>query len=145
NPLEGRDNWGSNRDVRHEMPVHHINVDQIGAAALDRGHRLSERRKVCRQNRRRNQDAHRLTSSEIGSPGAIWNPACGLWRSTTPAATPGYGFDPTTATRNPWPRRISAARSPLTPMRSGITYVAPRPPRLTSSVTRPAVLFAGGV
>ena len=31
----------------------------------------------------------RLTSSEIGSPGAIWNPPCGLWRSTMPAGTPG--------------------------------------------------------
>ena len=35
------------------------------------------------------RDAHRLTSSEIGSPGAIWKPACGFWRRTMPAGTPG--------------------------------------------------------
>ena len=40
---------------------------------------------------------------------------------TQVAAPPGEGVLPTTATRNPRLRRISAARSPLTPMRSGIT------------------------
>ena len=31
----------------------------------------------------------RLTSSEIGSPGATWKPPCGLCRRTIPAGTPG--------------------------------------------------------
>ena len=69
--LERGDDRRSDRDVRDEMTVHHVDVDQIGAAAFDGGNRLAERRKVGRQNRRRDEDAHRLTSSEIGSPGAI--------------------------------------------------------------------------
>ena len=83
------------------MAVHDVDVNQIGAAALDRGDRVAERGEIGRQDRRRDQHAHRLTSSEIGSPGPIWKPACGLWRMTMPAATPGYGVDPTTATRKP--------------------------------------------
>ena len=34
-------------------------------------------------------DAHWLTSSEIAALGRTWNPAWGVCRSTTPAATPG--------------------------------------------------------
>ena len=85
----------------HEVAVHHVDVNQVGAAALDGRDRVAERREIGGEDRRRDLHAHRLTSSEIGSPGAIWKPACGLWRSTMPAATPGYGFEPTTATRNP--------------------------------------------
>ena len=46
-------------------------MDQIGAAALGGGHGVAERRKIGGQKRRRDEDAHRLTSSEIGSPGPI--------------------------------------------------------------------------
>ena len=99
--LERRDDRRADGDVRHEVPVHDVDVDQVGAAALDGGDRVAERREIRGQNRRRDEDAHRLTSSEIGSPGAIWNPACGFWRSTMPAGMPGYGFEPTTATRKP--------------------------------------------
>ena len=63
--------------------------------------------------------SYRLTSREIGSPGAIWKPPCGFWRSTIPAGTPGYGCSPTTATRKPRTRSRSAARSPFTPMSIG--------------------------
>ena len=111
----------THRDVRDEVAVHHVDVYEIGAAALGRGDRVAQGREIGRQNRGGDEHAHRLTSMEIGSPGPIWKPACGLCRMTMPAATPGYGFDPTTATRKPRVRRISAARSPLTPMRSGIT------------------------
>ena len=46
-------------------------------------------------------DAHRLTSSEIGSPGAIWKPACGFCRSTIPGGDAGIRVRATTATRKP--------------------------------------------
>ena len=87
--LERLDDRRADRDVRHEVAVHHVDVNQIGAAALDRGDRVAERGEVGREDRRRDEHAHRLTSSEIGSPGPIWKPACGLWRRTMPAATPG--------------------------------------------------------
>ena len=61
----------ADRDVRHEMAVHHVDVNEIGAAALDRRDRVAERREVGGEDRRRDLHAHRLTSIEIGSPGAI--------------------------------------------------------------------------
>ena len=71
------------------MAVHHVDVNEVGAAALRRRDRLAERGEVGRQDGRGDLHGHRLTSIEIGSPGAISKPACGFWRSTTPAATPG--------------------------------------------------------
>ena len=53
------------------MAVHHVDVDEVGAAALDGRDRLAEGREVGREDRRRDLHAHRLTSIEIGSPGAI--------------------------------------------------------------------------
>ena len=73
------------------MAVHDVDVNQVGAARFDRGDCVAEPREVGGQDRRRDQHAHRLTSSEIGSPGAIWNPACGLWRMTMPAGNAGIG------------------------------------------------------
>src|SRR2546426_515450 len=66
------------RDVGPQMPVHPVHVDQTGAAALPGRYRGAERREIGGENRRGDEDAHRLTSSEIGSPGPIWKPACGL-------------------------------------------------------------------
>src|SRR5262245_6831500 len=81
----------ANRQIRDEMAVHHVHVDEIGTAALHRSNLCSEDAEIRRQNRWRDAHGHRLTSSEIGSPGAIWNPAWGFWRRTMPAGTPGYG------------------------------------------------------
>jgi hypothetical protein len=36
-PLDGCDDGRADRDVRHEVAVHDIHVDQIRAASLDRG------------------------------------------------------------------------------------------------------------
>ena len=69
--LSDFDDRRADGDVGHEVAVHHVHVNQIGAAALDGGHGVAEVREVGRENRRREQDAHRLTSSEIGSPGVI--------------------------------------------------------------------------
>ena len=75
--------------VRHEMAVHDVDVDQVGPASLYRCNPRPQRGEIGRQDGRGNPHLHRLTSSEIGSPGAIWNPACGPCRSTTPEGTPG--------------------------------------------------------
>ena len=61
-----------------------------------------------------------------------------------PPAIPGYGVVLTTEALNPRARSTSAARSLLTPMRSGITYLTPRSARLTSSATLAAADFGGG-
>jgi hypothetical protein len=53
------------------MAVHDVHVNEVGAAALDRANRVSERREIGREDRRSDEHAHRLTSSEIGSPGPI--------------------------------------------------------------------------
>ena len=87
--LERADDRRADGDVRHEVAVHDVDVNEVGAAALRRGDGAAERGEVGRQDGWGNLDRHRLTSIEIGSPGAIWKPACGFWRSTTPAATPG--------------------------------------------------------
>ena len=65
------DDWRANGDVRHEMAVHDVDVNEIGTAPLGGGHGLAERGKISSQNRGGDADAHRLTSSEIGSPGEI--------------------------------------------------------------------------
>ena len=82
---------------------------------------VAERGEVGREDRRRDLHAHRLTSSEIGSPGAIWKPACGLWRRTMPAATPGIGRRCRRRRRGTRAAEDVRGASPLTPMRSGIT------------------------
>ena len=69
-PLERPDDRRADRDVRHEVAVHDVDVNQVGAAALDGRDRVAEGREVGREDRRRDQHAHRLTSIEIGSPGA---------------------------------------------------------------------------
>ena len=71
------------------MAVHDVDVDEIGAAALHLRDGLAKRREVGSEDGRSDLNLHLLTSIEIGSPGAIWNPPCGLCRSTMPAATPG--------------------------------------------------------
>src|SRR5208337_3051766 len=43
-------------DVVHEMPVHHVEVNPIGAGRGDVAHLLAEFGKVGRQDRRRNSD-----------------------------------------------------------------------------------------
>ncbi len=81
------------RQVRHEVPVHDVDVQQVGSATLDRRDLLAQRGEVRCQERWRDCERKgihwRLTSSEMASPGAIWNPACGFWRSTMPGGTPG--------------------------------------------------------
>ena len=68
--FDGSNDRRPDRDVRHEMTVHHVDVNQVGAASLGCRDRVAEGGEVGGEDRRRDEDAHRLTSIEIGSPGA---------------------------------------------------------------------------
>src|SRR5687768_6338415 len=133
----------TDRDVRHEMPVHDVDVNEICPAALDRRNVLSQIREICRQDGGRDLN-HWLTSSEMPSAGPTRNPPGGCCRTTVPGGTPWYGCEPTIVTRKPRVRSVSAARSPLVPMRSGITYVVACSPRFKSIDTRGARALGAG-
>jgi len=65
------------RDVRHEVPVHHVDVNEIRAAAFDGRNVAAEGREVGGEDGGSDLNSskgHRLTSSEIGSEAATWNP-----------------------------------------------------------------------
>ena len=73
---------GPEGDDRHEMPVHHVEVDPVGAGGLDRADLLGELGEVGRQDRRR--DAERagheasLLPFEVTRGGKAGNAAGGL-------------------------------------------------------------------
>src|SRR5437764_9457454 len=50
------DDIGAKTDVRHEMPIHDVAMDPVGAGRVDRRDLLAEPGEVCRQDRRRNKD-----------------------------------------------------------------------------------------
>ena len=110
------------RDVRHEVAVHDVDVNQVGAAALDRGDVAAEVREV----RGQRIDGARRTAI-IGSPRARW--IAGMHLEAAGGRLPhdhagrnrrGADCD-TIETRKPRLRSTSAARSPSTPIRSGMT------------------------
>jgi hypothetical protein len=70
-PLERSDHGRTDGQVRNEVAVHHVHVNQLGAAAFGRGYGGAKGGKISRQDRRGDEDRHLLTSSEMGSPGAI--------------------------------------------------------------------------
>ena len=53
------DDVGTVGDVRHEMPVHHVEMDPVGAGRVDRADLVAEFRKVRRQDRRRDDERTR--------------------------------------------------------------------------------------
>ena len=73
--LERRDDQRADGDVRHEVPVHHVHVDEVGAARFDPRDVVAQLSEIRGENRRGNPDrrcgAHRLTVSEMASPGPI--------------------------------------------------------------------------
>ena len=75
------------------MAVHDVDVNQVGPAALNGRDLRAEDREIGRQDRRRDPHGHRLTSSEIGSPGAIWKPACGFCRKDDAGGDAGVRDD----------------------------------------------------
>ena len=72
------------------MAVHHVDVDEPRAAALDGLDLLAEPREIGGQDRRReDHDAGLLTSRLSAARELTRWPAGGLCRSTIPGATPG--------------------------------------------------------
>ena len=53
------------------MAVHDIDVNQIGTATFGSRNGLAQHGEIGGEDRGRDEEAHRLTSSEIGSPGPI--------------------------------------------------------------------------
>src|SRR6185503_1088911 len=51
--LDGADDRRADRDIWDEVPVHHVDVNQIGAAAFRGGNVTTEGREIGRQDRRR--------------------------------------------------------------------------------------------
>src|SRR5215207_1696373 len=69
-----RTNYGEpERDIRHEMAVHHVHVNDGGAAALGRLDLLAEPCEICRKDGRRNLD-HKIV--QAGSAGILPAEAC---------------------------------------------------------------------
>src|ERR671933_2742043 len=73
-----RTNYGyPERNIRHEMAVHHVHVDDRGAAALGGLDLLAEPREICRKDGRRNLD-HKTSPGQVrlkGSGGGWrWRP-----------------------------------------------------------------------
>ena len=66
NPFDRAHHRRADGEVRHEVAVHHVHVDQVGASAFGRGDAGAQRGEVGRQDRRSDAHAHRLTSSEMG-------------------------------------------------------------------------------
>ncbi len=83
------DRGWTDRQVGDEMPVHDVEVHEIGATPLERRDGVAKRCEVGRQDRGGEAHAHRLTSSAMASPGAIWKPPAGVCRITMPAGIPG--------------------------------------------------------
>src|SRR6185295_6919885 len=77
--LDGANDDRTDRDRRHEVSVHHINVNEIGAAALGGGDVTAQSGEVGGEDGGRDLDVpHGLTSSETVSLGATWNPPTGF-------------------------------------------------------------------
>jgi hypothetical protein len=69
--LQRADDGNPDGDIRDEVPVHDVNVNQVGASPFDSPHRVAKGGEVGGENRRGDADRHRLTSIEMASPGAI--------------------------------------------------------------------------
>jgi hypothetical protein len=71
---QGLDNRDTKRQVGHKVPIHHIDMDEIGAAVLDPPNLIREVCEVGREHRRGNQHVQRVTSSTTAPPSAIVAP-----------------------------------------------------------------------
>ena len=66
-PHDGR----ADREIRDEMAVHDIHMNQVRPAAFGGGDGVGQPGEIGGKDGRRDAWSHRLTSIEIGSPGAI--------------------------------------------------------------------------
>ena len=87
----------ADRDVRDEVAVHHVDVNEVGAAALGGRDVAAERGEVGGENRGRDQHVGGATRSSahlerdrVG--GRHLEAAGGCCRTTVPGGMPGYGL-----------------------------------------------------
>ena len=61
------DHAGADRDVRHEMPIHDVDMDPVGTGCIDRAHLLAEPGKVGGEYRGCDQErmTHRILQSAV--------------------------------------------------------------------------------
>ena len=57
------DHVRADRDIGHEMPVHHVDMDPVGAGRFDRAHFLAEPGEIGRQDRRRDTSGRGIMAS----------------------------------------------------------------------------------
>src|ERR1051326_1667745 len=132
---DGLHDHRSDRQVRHEVAVHHIEVQEVGAG-FDVTNLVAELREVSGKNRWRDLDRHwvvvpvpgaggragcccsmmplsscLLTTTVIASRALTGAPRSGNWRMIMPSAIPGYASNFTVNTFNPCPSRYGRASS----------------------------------
>ena len=98
--LQRPDDRRADRQVRNEVAVHDVHVDEIRSSSLGRGQRVRQAGEVRREERRRDRDAHRATGaaaseeretvSETTSRLEMGDPAGGNCFRIVFAATPSY-------------------------------------------------------
>ena len=89
NPGQGCDHGWTEGEIRNEVSIHQIEVQQIGAGGFDLGDLSGEPGKIRRQKGWSDANIHRLTHTEMMSDRDSGEPAGGYWRSTIPAERPG--------------------------------------------------------
>ena len=106
------------------MAVHDVDVDQVGAAALDGGDRVAERREIGGQNRRRDLQMRLASSAHLERDrlaGRDLETRLRALAQDDAGRDAGIGMIADDRDAEAAVRSTSAARSPLTPIRSGIT------------------------
>src|SRR5437773_7970464 len=61
------DYWGTDRDVGHEVTIHHVDMKRVSAGFLDFSNLVAKRGEIRGQDRGRNANAHWLTSRRMMS------------------------------------------------------------------------------
>src|SRR5437588_652372 len=140
-PAQCFDHVGTEREIRHEPSVHHVDVQPIGARRQYLTHLLREAREIGRQDAGRDADAvhsfdhHglRATTTSTTVPGAARVPAAGRCAITVPGvASPERRRVTVPSARPSCSRRVRASACDR-PSRPGTAMVGA--PRLTTTVT----------
>ena len=69
--LEGTHHRNPDGQIWDKAAIHHVDVNKICSSTFDCGNLVGEVSEVSRKDGGGDPEAHRLTSSEIASPGAI--------------------------------------------------------------------------
>src|SRR6266571_4057234 len=136
---EGFDHVRPERDVRDETPVHHVDMQPVGASLEDLGDLLRQAREVDGENARCDADSTtrhwglRATTMSTTVPGEASVPAAGRWPTTVPGDASDVRRRVTVPSCSPSCSSRVRASADAMPSRSGIEIVGA--PRLTTSVS----------